>query len=90
MVLCFSVWASTLTWQSEGPQVELVVVADDCALEGKGITGRRGIAGTAFVHKVPAPTPAATGQQNGLNPACTTPGVVSRLAETCGHVPLML
>ena len=28
-------------------------MADDCALEGKGITGRRGIAGTVFVHKVP-------------------------------------
>lgn len=29
-----------------------MVVADDCALEGKGIAGRRGIAGTVFVHKV--------------------------------------
>jgi dihydroxyacetone kinase len=38
-----------------GPQVELIVVADDCALEGKGITGRRGIAGTVFVHKVRKP-----------------------------------
>lgn len=28
------------------------MVADDCALEGKGIAGRRGIAGTVFVHKV--------------------------------------
>ncbi len=27
-------------------------MADDCALEGKGIAGRRGIAGTVFVHKV--------------------------------------
>ena len=35
-------------------QVELVVVADDCALEGKGLAGRRGIAGTVFVHKVPS------------------------------------
>lgn len=33
-------------------QVELVVVGDDCALEGKGLAGRRGIAGTVFVHKV--------------------------------------
>lgn len=30
-------------------------MADDCALEAKGITGRRGIAGTVFVHKVLSP-----------------------------------
>ena len=38
----------------EGPmQVEMVVVGDDCALPHSRITGRRGIAGTVFVHKVP-------------------------------------
>eukprot|EP00038_Savillea_parva_P012412 m.204500 g.204500 ORF g.204500 m.204500 type:complete len:607 (-) comp22552_c0_seq1:145-1965(-) len=39
--------------RSEGLNVEMVVVADDCALpRDKGITGRRGVAGTVFVHKV--------------------------------------
>lgn len=32
----------------------MVIVSDDCALPGKGIVGRRGIAGTVFVHKVRA------------------------------------
>lgn len=32
-------------------QVEMVVVGDDCALPHSRITGRRGIAGTVFVHK---------------------------------------
>ncbi len=34
-------------------QVEMIVVGDDCALPHSRITGRRGIAGTVFVHKVP-------------------------------------
>eukprot|EP00041_Stephanoeca_diplocostata_P019279 m.413150 g.413150 ORF g.413150 m.413150 type:complete len:520 (-) comp21263_c0_seq5:497-2056(-) len=39
--------------RSEGLAVRMVVVADDCALpRDKGITGRRGVAGTVFVHKV--------------------------------------
>lgn len=38
--------------KAEGLNVEMVVVADDCALpHDKGITGRRGVAGTVFVHK---------------------------------------
>lgn len=38
--------------KAEGLQVEMVVVADDCALSrSKGITGRRGVAGTCFVLK---------------------------------------
>lgn len=36
-----------------GLACDMVVVADDCALpRDKGITGRRGVAGTVFVHKV--------------------------------------
>jgi len=36
-----------------GIPCEMVIVADDCALpKDKGITGRRGVAGTIFVHKV--------------------------------------
>lgn len=36
-----------------GIRVKMVIVADDCALPvGKGITGGRGIAGTALVHKI--------------------------------------
>lgn len=43
---------AALRAQAEGINVEMVVVADDCALpEGKGVTGGRGVAGTVFVHK---------------------------------------
>jgi dihydroxyacetone kinase len=38
---------------AEGIPCQMVVVADDCALERtKGITGARGVAGTVLVHKV--------------------------------------
>jgi dihydroxyacetone kinase len=37
----------------EGIDCQMVVVADDCALErDKGITGARGVAGTVLVHKI--------------------------------------
>jgi dihydroxyacetone kinase len=37
----------------EGIPCQMVVVADDCALERtKGITGARGVAGTVFLHKI--------------------------------------
>lgn len=38
--------------RASGVQVELVLVADDVALDGDGKVGRRGIAGTVFIHKV--------------------------------------
>ncbi|GAA0141648.1 cyclase [Lithospermum erythrorhizon] len=39
--------------KSEGYKVEMVIVGDDCALPPpRGIAGRRGLAGTIFVHKV--------------------------------------
>ncbi|TFJ83765.1 hypothetical protein NSK_004868 [Nannochloropsis salina CCMP1776] len=45
---------------SEGMHVEMVVVADDCALSpSKGITGRRGVAGTVLVHKIAGAAAAA-------------------------------
>jgi len=47
--------------KAEGYLVELVVVADDAALVEKGVTGRRGLAGTVLVHKV-AGAAAAAGQ----------------------------
>ena len=37
--------------RSEGTAVEVVLVADDVALEAKG-TGARGLAGTVFIHKL--------------------------------------
>ena len=45
----------------EGYEVEMVIVSDDCALsEDKvGIAGRRGLAGTLFVHKVAGAAAAA-------------------------------
>jgi len=39
--------------RAEGIPVSMVVVGDDCAIpREKGVTGRRGIAGTCFVHKI--------------------------------------
>jgi triose/dihydroxyacetone kinase / FAD-AMP lyase (cyclizing) len=38
--------------KAEGIPVEMVIVADDVALDDTGGTGPRGIAGTIFVHKV--------------------------------------
>lgn len=38
--------------KSEGYDVDLVVVGDDCALPGSSLAGRRGIAGSVFVTKV--------------------------------------
>eukprot|EP00250_Pteridium_aquilinum_P006017 c16012_g1_i1 orf=556-2322(-) len=39
--------------KAEGFKVEMVIVGDDCALPPpRGIAGRRGLAGTLFVHKV--------------------------------------
>ena len=45
--------------KAAGIPCEMVIVADDCALEDKGVTGRRGIAGTVFVHKVAGAAAAA-------------------------------
>ncbi|KAJ0987561.1 hypothetical protein J5N97_005917 [Dioscorea zingiberensis] len=46
--------------KSEGYKVEMVIVGDDCALPPpRGITGRRGLAGTVFVHKVAGAAAAA-------------------------------
>ena len=39
--------------RADGIKCEMCIVGDDCALpKDKGITGRRGIAGTLFVHKI--------------------------------------
>lgn len=45
----------------EGYEVEMVIVNDDCAMaaEDVGIAGRRGLAGTLFVHKVAGAAAAA-------------------------------
>lgn len=47
--------------RAEGYKVEVVVVGEDVAIEETGLAGRRGLAGTAFVHKV-AGAAAAAGQ----------------------------
>ena len=62
----------------EGLHCQMVVVADDCALErSKGITGARGVAGTVLVHKV-AGAAAAMGK---------TLGEVADLAkQVCGRM----
>lgn len=38
--------------RSSGVKVDMVVVGDDVALDGDGRVGRRGIAGTVFIHKI--------------------------------------
>ncbi|KPY45361.1 dihydroxyacetone kinase subunit DhaL [Pseudomonas syringae] len=38
--------------RSSGVKVDMVVVGDDVALDGEGRVGRRGIAGTVFIHKI--------------------------------------
>ncbi|EFJ15518.1 hypothetical protein SELMODRAFT_271610 [Selaginella moellendorffii] len=39
--------------KAEGFKVEMVIVGDDCAIQTpRGVAGRRGLAGTIFVHKV--------------------------------------
>lgn len=40
--------------KAEGLRVEMVVVGEDVAIEEPGLAGRRGLAGTALVHKVKA------------------------------------
>ncbi|ESQ48146.1 hypothetical protein EUTSA_v10020350mg [Eutrema salsugineum] len=46
--------------KSEGYKVETVIVGEDCALPPpRGITGRRGLAGTVLVHKVAGAAAAA-------------------------------
>jgi dihydroxyacetone kinase len=46
--------------RAKGIQCEMCIVGDDCALpKNKGITGRRGIAGTLFVHKIAGAAAAA-------------------------------
>ena len=38
--------------RSSGVKVDMVLVGDDVALDGDGRVGRRGIAGTVFIHKI--------------------------------------
>ncbi|PSC68530.1 3,4-dihydroxy-2-butanone kinase [Micractinium conductrix] len=47
--------------KAEGLKVEMVVSADDCALQSNGVVGRRGIAGSIFVHKIAGAAAAAGG-----------------------------
>lgn len=47
--------------KAEGLHLEMVVVADDCALQGKPAVGRRGIAGSALVAKIAGAAAAAPG-----------------------------
>ncbi|CAH0021398.1 unnamed protein product [Clonostachys rhizophaga] len=38
--------------KANGQSIEMVVVGDDVSVEGSSLVGQRGLAGTAFVHKV--------------------------------------
>lgn len=45
--------------KATGLQVDMVVVGDDTAIDAPGLAGRRGLAGTAYVHKVAGAAAAA-------------------------------
>mmetsp|Transcript_2149 Transcript_2149/g.4939 ORF Transcript_2149/g.4939 Transcript_2149/m.4939 type:complete len:590 (-) Transcript_2149:207-1976(-) len=67
--------------KSEGFDVEMVIVGDDAALSGKGVTGRRGLAGTVLVHKA-AGAAAANGAN--LKEVLATAEAVSNAVRTVG------
>lgn len=81
--------------KAEGLKVNMVVVGDDCALEGRGIAGRRGIAGTVLVHKVAGAAAAAGATLDQVTAeaqaAATSVGTVGVAATACtlpGSKPL--
>jgi len=47
--------------KADGLRVEMVVVGEDVAIDSPGLAGRRGLAGTLYVHKVAGATAAAGG-----------------------------
>uniref|UniRef100_A0A7S1UJS1 Dihydroxyacetone kinase n=1 Tax=Phaeomonas parva TaxID=124430 RepID=A0A7S1UJS1_9STRA len=64
----------------EGYNCKIVVVADDCALPDVGIAGRRGLAGTVFVHKVAGATAAAGGSlEEVYNAASSVAGAIGTM-----------
>lgn len=66
----------------EGINCQMVVVADDCALErSKGITGARGVAGTVLVHKIAG---AAADKGKTLDEVCDLVKVVCSRMGTLG------
>ncbi|GBG24780.1 Triokinase/FMN cyclase [Hondaea fermentalgiana] len=67
--------------KSEGFKVEMVIVGDDAALSGKGVTGRRGLAGTVLVHKVAGAVAAAGGDLDAVLAAAES---VSSAVRTVG------
>lgn len=70
-------------WRCEGYKVATVVVGDDCAVSG-GIAGRRGLAGTMFVHKV-AGAMAARGDD-----LATVETVAKQVADRVGTIGVAL
>ncbi|GMH41702.1 hypothetical protein BSKO_09612 [Bryopsis sp. KO-2023] len=67
----------------EGLRVEMVVVGEDCAVSG-GIAGRRGLAGTVFVHKAAG----AVADKGGSLANVTE--VAKKVAESVGTVGVAL
>ena len=62
--------------------VRIVVVGDDCAVPlQKGITGRRGVAGTVFVHKCAGAMAASGGS---IDEVCDVAGMISRRLLSLG------
>lgn len=67
--------------KAEGLKVEMVIVGDDCALPPpRGVAGRRGLAGTLFVHKV-----AGSAAEAGL----TLAEITAEAAKVAGMVGTM-
>ncbi|CAB9526224.1 Triokinase/FMN cyclase [Seminavis robusta] len=67
---------------AEGIHCQMVVAADDCALERtKGITGARGVAGTVLIHKIAG---AAAAQGKSLQEVANWANAVSARMGTVG------
>ncbi|KAI0494931.1 hypothetical protein KFK09_025077 [Dendrobium nobile] len=80
--------------KSEGYNVEMVIVGDDCALPPpRGVAGRRGLAGTILVHKVAGAAAAAglsltdvTAEAKHASEIVGTMGVAFSVCTLPGHV----
>ncbi|KAG0476310.1 hypothetical protein HPP92_012726 [Vanilla planifolia] len=80
--------------KSEGYNVEMVIVGDDCALPPpRGVAGRRGLAGTILVHKIAGAAAAAglcladvTAEAKHASEVVGTMGVAFSVCTRPGHV----
>ena len=67
-----------------------MIVGDDCSLPGIGLAGRRGIAGTVFVHKASLLLQDTTALACPYSPGCARPVAGSFINTCCGSLSLLL